>query len=89
MNLDHHKHLEAATAEIEKLRAELGEARDTLAAIQSGAVDALVIDSSDGLRIYTLDGAEHGYRTFIERMHDGAVILDADGTIQYCNSWFA
>jgi PAS domain S-box-containing protein len=52
-------------------------------------VDALVIDSSEGLRIYTLDGAEHGYRTFIERMHDGAVILDADGTIQYCNSWFA
>lgn len=89
MNFDHQKHLEAARAEIEQLRMELAEARDTLAAIQSGAVDALVIDSSDGLRIYTLDGAEHGYRTFIERMHDGAVILDADGTIQYCNSWFA
>ncbi|HEV2701551.1 MAG TPA: ATP-binding protein [Steroidobacteraceae bacterium] len=89
MNSELKKQLEAATGEIEQLRAELGEARETLAAIQSGAVDALVINGSDGQRIYTLDGAEHGYRTFIERMHDGAVILDADGTIQYCNGWFA
>jgi PAS domain S-box-containing protein len=89
MKSDHQKQHEAAQEQIEELRAELGEARETLAAIQSGAVDALVIDSPDGQRIYTLDGAEHGYRTFIERMHDGAVILDADGTIQYSNSRFA
>jgi signal transduction histidine kinase len=89
MNSEQQKQLEAARQEIEELRAELGEARETLAAIQSGAVDALVIDSPEGQRIYTLDGADHGYRTFIERMHDGAVILDAGGTIQYCNSHFA
>jgi PAS domain S-box-containing protein len=89
MKSEHQQQLEAAQEQIEELRAELGEARETLNAIQSGAVDALVIDSPDGQRIYTLDGAEHGYRTFIERMHDGAVVLDAGGTIQYCNSRFA
>jgi PAS domain S-box-containing protein len=89
MKYDQQKQLEAAQEQIEELRAELAEARETLSAIQSGAVDALVIDSPEGQRVYTLDGAEQGYRTLIERMHDGAVILDTDGTIQYCNSRFA
>jgi PAS domain S-box-containing protein len=89
MKSEHQKQLEAAQQEIEELRAELLEARETLTAIRSGAVDALVIDSAEGLRIYTLDGAEHAYRTLIERMHDGAVILNAEGTIQYCNGRFA
>jgi PAS domain S-box-containing protein len=89
MKFDQQKQLEAAREQIEELQAELTEARETLSAIQSGAVDALVIDSPEGQRVYTLDGAEQGYRTLIERMHDGAVILDLDGTIQYCNSRFA
>ena len=75
--------------QIEELRAELAEARETLEAIRTGAVDAMVVESTDGIRIYTLDGAEHAYRRLIERMHDGAVILNAEGTIQYCNSRLA
>lgn len=89
MKSEPQKQLAAAQEQIEELRAELAEARETLNAIQSGAVDALVIDSPDGQRIYTLDGAEQGYRTLIERMQDGAVMLDSEGTIQYCNGRFA
>jgi PAS domain S-box-containing protein len=81
--------LEAAQAEIAELRAQLEEAHETLRAIQTGAVDALVIDTPNGQRIYTLNGAEHAYRTLIERMHDGAVILDGAGLIQFCNRRFA
>ena len=75
--------------QIESLGSELEEARETLIAIQNGAVDALVIDTPDGQRIYTLQGAEHIYRTLIERMQEGAVILTPEGTIHYCNHRFA
>ncbi len=54
MKSDRQKELQAAQQQLEKLRAELAEARETLSAIQSGAVN-----------------------------------LDTDGTIQYCNSGFA
>ena len=76
-------------SQIESLSSELDEARETLVAIQSGAVDALVVDTPDGQRIYTLQGAEHVYRTLIERMQEGAVILTPEGTIHYCNRRFA
>ena len=73
----------------ESLRAELEELRETLAAIRSGAVDALVVDTPDGQRVYTLEGAEYVYRTLIERMQEGAVILTPGGIIHYCNRRFA
>jgi PAS domain S-box-containing protein len=75
--------------ENESLRAQLEEARETLTAIQGGAVDALVIDTPEGRRTFTLQGAEHSYRAMIEEMREGAVALNADGTIHYCNQGFA
>ena len=75
--------------ENEALRGELEEARDTLAAIRAGEVDALVVETPEGQRVYTLEGAEHVYRTLIEEMQEGAVILNAAGTIHYCNRRFA
>jgi PAS domain S-box-containing protein len=86
---DLHQALEECREDNESLRAELEEVRETLAAIQSGAVDALVVDTPDGQRVYTLEGAEHVYRTLIERMQEGAVILTPGGTIHYCNRRFA
>ena len=71
------------------LRVQRAEARETLAAIQSGGVDALVIDTPEGQRIFTLQGAEHSYRALIEQMREGAVRLKADGIIDYCNRAFA
>jgi PAS domain S-box-containing protein len=81
--------LEQCREDNESLRAQLDEARETLAAIQSGAIDALVVDTPDGQRVYTLEGAEYVYRTLIERMQEGAVILTPEGTIHYCNRRFA
>ena len=84
-----HQALVQCREDNESLRAELEEVRETLAAIQSGAVDALVVDTPDGQRVYTLEGAEYVYRTLIERMQEGAVILTPVGTIHYCNRRFA
>jgi PAS domain S-box-containing protein len=84
-----HQALAQCREDNESLRAQLEELRETLAAIQNGAVDALVIDSPDGQRVYTLEGAEYVYRTLIERMQEGAVILTPGGTIHYCNRRFA
>ena len=81
--------LEQCREDNESLRAELEELRETLAAIRSGAVDALVVDTPDGQRVYTLEGAEYVYRTLIERMQEGAVILTPGGIIHYCNRRFA
>jgi PAS domain S-box-containing protein len=84
-----HQTLPQCREDNESLRAQLEELRETLAAIQNGAVDALVVDSPDGQRVYTLEGAEFVYRTLIERMQEGAVILTPGGTIHYCNRRFA
>jgi PAS domain S-box-containing protein len=84
-----HQALAQCRGENESLRTELEEVRETLAAIRSGAVDALVVDTPDGQRVYTLEGAEYVYRTMIERMQEGAVILTPGGTIHYCNRRFA
>jgi hydroxymethylpyrimidine pyrophosphatase-like HAD family hydrolase len=43
--------------QIEELRRQLDEARDTLRTIRAGEVDALVIDSGSGAELFTLRGA--------------------------------
>src|SRR5512140_1487215 len=83
------RELKALRAEVESLRFQLEEAKETLAAIQGGAVDALVINTPEGQRVFTLEGAEHAYRALIEEMPEGAVMLKTDGTIHYCNRRFA
>jgi PAS domain S-box-containing protein len=67
------------------LRRRLEEAEETLRAIQSGAVDAVVISESDGHRVYTLEGADRPYRLMVEQMQQGAATLQTDGTIAFCN----
>lgn len=68
-----------------ELRARLGEAEETLRAIQSGEVDALVL----GEQVYSLKGAETPYRTLIESMNEGAATLTENGTVLYCNGRLA
>jgi PAS domain S-box-containing protein len=75
--------------EIEKLRAELAETKETLLAIRSGEVDALVVSTPQGDQIFTLKGAEHPYRILMEKMKEGAVTLTGYDTIFYCNQGFA
>ena len=76
-------------SEIASLRARLEEAEDTLQAIRRGEVDAVVVNSQHGEQIFTLEGAEKPYRLLMERMNEGAVTAQIDGTILYCNACFA
>jgi PAS domain S-box-containing protein len=72
--------------ELGVLEASLQEAQETLNAIRNGEVDAIV---ATGNRIYSLTGAEHPYRVYVEQMQEGAVTVAADGLILYCNQRFA
>ncbi|MBA4150718.1 MAG: PAS domain-containing sensor histidine kinase [Verrucomicrobia bacterium] len=76
-------------SEMEDLRARLDEAEQTLRAIRSGEVDALVVEGPEGDQIFTLVGAEHGYRILVETMTEGAVTLRDNGVIYYCNTRLA
>jgi PAS domain S-box-containing protein len=52
-------------------------------------VDAIVISGDKGEQVYSLSSAETPYRTFVEEMHGGAVTLNKQGLILYCNNRFA
>jgi len=80
---------EELLADNEDLRIRLEEAEDTLRAIGSGEVDAFVVSGPEGEQVFTLKGAEQPYRVLVETMNEGAVTLDADGTIIFCNSRLA
>jgi PAS domain S-box-containing protein len=75
--------------ELDELRQRLQEAEETLDAIRSGEVDALVVSGPAGEKVFTLSGAEHPYRVLVESMNEGALSLSKDGTILYSNSAFA
>jgi formate hydrogenlyase transcriptional activator len=75
--------------ELQELTSRLMEAEETLRAIRGGEVDALVVSTLEGDRVFTLSGAEHPYRVMVETMKEGAVTLASDGTILYCNQCFA
>ena len=76
-------------AELGELRQRLADAEETLRAIRSGEVDALVISTPEGEQIYTLQGAETAYRVMVEAMTEGAMTLADDATILYCNQRLA
>jgi PAS domain S-box-containing protein len=63
----------------------MDEAEQTLRAIQYGTVDAFVVEEAEGHRVYTLEGSDLPYSTLVERMQQGAAMLDARGCIVYCN----
>lgn len=77
------------TEELTALRERLRELEETIEAIRSGGVDALVVEGSAGTRIFTLKGAEEPYRMLVEHMQEGALTLTQDGTIVYANKAFA
>ncbi len=83
------KTYEQLVAENEALRWQLDEATETILAIRSGQIDALVVQGTAGHELYTLKTADHTYRVFIETMNEGAVTLNQDGLILYGNSAFA
>ena len=72
-----------------ELVARLSEAEETLRAIRSGEVDAIVVNGQGGKKVFTLQGADHTYRVFVERMNEGAAVLSRDHTVLHCNGRFA
>ena len=83
------KTYEELLEELEDLSFQLKEANETIHAIRTGQIDALVVETEDGPQLYTLKSADHTYRVFIEKMKEGAVTLNSKGIILYCNSQFA
>ena len=75
--------------ENEELHSRLAETEETLLAIRSGEVDAIVVSGTKGEQVYSISSAETPYRTFIEEMNEGAVTLSKEGIIIYCNQRFA
>jgi signal transduction histidine kinase/CheY-like chemotaxis protein len=80
---------EGAGDVVRSLRARLHEAEQALAAIRAGEVDAVVVGGPAGERVFTLEGAEHGYRVLLEAMSEGVATLTEEGIVTYCNARFA
>ena len=74
---------------IRDLQDRLDEAEETLRALRSGEVDAVVASGPDGDRVYTLQGADEGYRVMVETMAEGALAVARDGLILFSNEQFA
>src|ERR1700712_958636 len=73
----------------EELQSRLEEAESIIEAIRNGEVDALIVKKDNEPQLYSLKSADHTYRVFIEKMNDGAVTLNREGIIVYCNSSFS
>ena len=76
-------------AGVRELRHRLQAAEETVRAITTGEVDALVVARANGEQVITLAGAELAYRVLFEQMNEGAVTLTPDGLVAYCNRRFA
>src|SRR5512135_1698800 len=72
-----------------KLLARLHTAEETLRALQSGEVDALMVSGRRGPRVVALKGGEPSYRLLVEAMSEGAATLSRSGSVLYCNRRFA
>jgi PAS domain S-box-containing protein len=79
----------AAPDQQAKLRARLKNAEETLRAIQSGEVDALMVSGRHGEQVVSLAGSEPSYRMLVEAMSEGAATLSRSGIMLYCNRRFA
>ncbi|HET7131684.1 MAG TPA: PAS domain-containing protein, partial [Gammaproteobacteria bacterium] len=77
-------------AEIAELRRRLDDAEETLHAIKSGRVDALVIDHpSEEHQVVMLGGVKVSDRLLIDRLQQAAVLLSRPGEVVHVNPAFA
>src|SRR6266850_7214482 len=72
---------------MEELRARLRAAQEAVDNVR-GEVDAIVVEGSAGPQVYTVVNADQPYRTIVEEMQQGAVVLTPQGDIFYCNRAF-
>jgi len=74
---------------VQDLQLRLDEAEETLRAVRSGEVDAVVASGPDGDRVYTLHGADQPYRVMVQNMAEGALTCTPDGLILFANQRLA
>lgn len=72
----------------EELIKRLYEAEETLQAIRSGQVDALIVKDIKGEQVYSLISPDHPYQVFFENMDESAIILSQEQIILYGNRSF-
>jgi signal transduction histidine kinase len=72
-----------------QLQSSLREAQETLEAIRSGEVDAVVVHGPHGNQVFSLTSAEQPYRFYVECMQEGAVTISQEGMVLYSNRRFA
>ncbi|WP_052959059.1 PAS domain S-box protein [Methanoculleus sediminis] len=70
---------------LEELYGDFAGAEEALSAIRRGEVDAFLVSTDEGEKVYTLKTAEHPYRVLIEQMREGAALVSTDGIILYGN----
>ena len=74
--------------EVGELRGKVRELEETLEAIRSGEVDAIVVSKDNVQQVYTLEGANHPYRVLIDNIREGALTLSRTGMILFTNTRF-
>jgi len=74
--------------QIEDLQTRLRETEGNLDAIRSGKADAIVVQTEDGVKVFTIQGAETAYRIMVDNMNEGALTVDPEGVILYANTRF-
>jgi PAS domain-containing protein len=83
------KNIEGLLKRYKDLQMRLEVAEETLRAIRNGEVDAVVARGPDGDAVYTLKGADEGYRLLVEQMAEGAMSLTTSGLILFANDQLA
>jgi two-component system, NarL family, sensor kinase len=65
------------------------EAEQIVEAIRSGCVDAFVVEEHEGRTIYALQSADLPYNALVQKMQQGAAMLNSRHEIIYCNPGLA
>jgi PAS domain S-box-containing protein len=76
-------------AQLEALRKHIAYLEETLTAIGSGGVDAVVVGPPDQEQVYTLTSADRPYRVIVESMGEGAATVSERGVILFANAQLA
>jgi PAS domain S-box-containing protein len=80
---------EGVEADLGELRRQISYLQETLGAISSGGVDAVVMGNPEQEQVYTLTSADRPYRVIVERMGEGAATVSERGVILFANPQLA
>lgn len=81
---------DSSPEQVAALMERLAIAEESLRALRAGEVDAIVMNAEHGeQKIYILETEDRPYRRLVERMSEGAALVDADGLVVYANQRLA